>query len=255
MEVQWRERDWEPLREAVAEARLAVRASLVASGLLKFFECPLIWAQEYLLQFLIEMWSPEQHCFLVRGEQVAFTAVEDIYFLIGIPFRGIPLPVVPALPRDTDLAEVTERYCSGGHYMTGSSMRISAIDVLLHHCVEVMIVRVHGTRAPHRISGSELLLMERVVVGREQFSWGLMLHAQMVAQLDRCRSTGRGEFSFGSILVAFFLERVSALRTRVVLEVPAVRDPRLRWWSEILVRHDGGEGGHYFTEEAVQIWQ
>jgi hypothetical protein len=255
MEVRWRERDWEPLREAVAEARPAVRASLAASGLLKFFECPLIRAQEYLLQFLIEMWSPEQHCFLVRGEQVAFTAVEDIYFLTGLPFRGIPLSAVPALPRDTDLAEVAERYCSGGHYMTGSSVRISAIDVLLHRCVAAMIVRVYGTRAPHRISGSELLLMERVVVGRERFAWGLMLHAQMVAQLDRCRSTGRGEFAFGSILVAFFLERVPALRPRVVLEVPAVREPRLRWWSEILVRHGGGEGGHYFTEEAAQIWR
>jgi hypothetical protein len=170
MEVRWCERDWEPLREAVAEARPTMRASLAASGLLKFFECPLIRGQEYLLQFLIDMWSPEQHCFLVRGEQVAFTAVEDIYFLTGLPFQGIPLPTVPALSRDTDLAEVAERYCSGGHYMTGSSVRISAIDVLLHRCVAAMIVRVYGTRAPHRISGSELLLMERVVVGHERFA-------------------------------------------------------------------------------------
>jgi hypothetical protein len=255
MEVRWCERDWESLREEVAEARPVVQASLAASGLLKFFECPLIRAQEYLLQFLIEMWSPEQHCFLVRGEQVAFTAVEEIYFLTGLPFWGTPLPAVPTLPRDTDLAEVIERYCSGGHYMTGSSMRVSAIDVLLHRCVAAMIVRVYGTRVPHRISGRELLLMERVVVGREQFAWGLMLHAQMIAQLDRCRSTCRGGFAFGSILVAFFLERVPALQPRVVLEVPAVRDPCLRRWSEILVRHGGGEGGHYFTEEATQIWR
>jgi hypothetical protein len=59
MDVRWRERDWEPLREAVVHARPTVRASLAASGLLKFFECPLLQAQEYLLQFLIEMWSPE----------------------------------------------------------------------------------------------------------------------------------------------------------------------------------------------------
>ena len=78
MDVRWCERDWESLREEVAAGRPAVRASLAASGLLKFFESPLIRAQEYLLQFLIEMWSPEQHCFLVRGEQFAFTAVEDI---------------------------------------------------------------------------------------------------------------------------------------------------------------------------------
>ena len=54
--------------------------------------------------------------------------------------------------------------------------------------------------------------------------------------------------------MAFFLERVPALRPRVVLEVPAVRELRLRWWSEILVRHGGGEGGHYFIEEAALIW-
>jgi hypothetical protein len=97
MDVRWREWDWEPLREEVAEARPAVRATLAASGLLKFFECPLIRAQEYLLQFLIEMWSPQQHCFLVRGERVAFTAEEDIYFLTGLPFRGTPLPAAPLL--------------------------------------------------------------------------------------------------------------------------------------------------------------
>jgi hypothetical protein len=139
--------------------------------------------------------------------------------------------------------------------MTGSAMRINALDVLLHRCVASMIVWIYGSTAPHRISGGELTLMERVVVGRERFAWGLALHAQMVAQLDRCQSAGRGEFVFGSILVAFFLERVPALRLRVVLEVPAVRHPRLRRWSEILVRHGGGEGGHYFSEEAAQIWR
>jgi hypothetical protein len=255
MQVRWRERDWEPLRVVVGHARPAVRASLPASGLLKFFECPLLRAQEYLLQFLIEMWSPDQHCFLVRGEQVAFTAMEDVYFLTGLPFRGTPLPADPMLPRDTPLQEVAVRYCSGERYMTGSSVRISAIDALLHECIAAMIVRVYGSTTPHRISGGELMLMERVVVGHERFAWGLTLHARMIAQLDRCRSTGAGEFAFGSILVAFFLERVPMLRLRVLLEVPGVRELCLRRWAQILVRHGGGEGGHYFTEEAAQIWR
>jgi hypothetical protein len=86
------------------------------------------------------MWSPDRHCFLVRGEQIAFTAVEDVYFLTGLPFRGTPLSEVPVLPRDIDLCEVAERYCSGERYMTGSSVSISRIDVLLHRCVAAMIV-------------------------------------------------------------------------------------------------------------------
>jgi hypothetical protein len=177
------------------------------------------------------MWSPDQHCFLVRGEQIPFTMVEDVYFLTGLPFRGTPLPADPVLSRDTHMQTVTERYCSGEHYMTGMSVSISGIDALLHRCIAAMIVRVYGSRATHRISGGEFFLMERVVAVRERFSWGLTLHAQMIAQLDRCRSTGTGEFAFGSILVAYFLERVSMLRPRVLLEAPGVRELCLRRWS------------------------
>jgi hypothetical protein len=93
-----------------------------------------------------------------------------------------------------------------------------------------MIVWVYGSLATQRISGGQLLL-ERVVVGHERFAWGLTLHAQMIAQLDHCRSIGTGEFVFGLILVAVFLERVSMLCPRVLLEAPGAREPRLRWWS------------------------
>jgi hypothetical protein len=44
MDVRWHERDWSQLRDVVANAGPAVRAALATSGLLKFFECPLIWA-------------------------------------------------------------------------------------------------------------------------------------------------------------------------------------------------------------------
>ena len=181
--------------------------------------------------------------------------MEDIYFLTGLPFRGTPLPADPVLPRDTHLQTVTERYCSGEHYMTRTSISISGIDALLHRCIAAMIVRVYGSRVTHRISGGELIVMERVVVGRDRFAWGVTLHARMIMQLDRCQSTGAREFAFGSILVAFFLERVSMLHPRVLLEALGVREPRLRQWAQILVHHGSGEGGHYFTEEAAQIWR
>jgi hypothetical protein len=68
MPVQWRERDWAQLRDAVANEGPGVCATLATCGLLKFFECSLIRAHEYLLQFLIQMWNPDLHCFLVRGK-------------------------------------------------------------------------------------------------------------------------------------------------------------------------------------------
>jgi hypothetical protein len=41
----------------VRDEELVVRGALAACGLLKFFECSLVREQEYLLQFLISMWS------------------------------------------------------------------------------------------------------------------------------------------------------------------------------------------------------
>jgi hypothetical protein len=255
MDVRWREQDWSQLRDVVANAGPAVRAALATCGLLNFFECPLIRAQEYLLQFLLQMWSPELHCFLVRGEQIPFTAVEDVYFLTGLPFRGTPLPAKPMLPRDTHLVTFARQFCSGENFMSGTVVSISGIDSLTHRCIAAMIVRVYGSLVTQRISGGQLVVLERVMVGRERFAWGLMLHARMISQLDRCRSTGTEEFAFGSILVAWFLERVLMLRPRVLLEVPGAREPRLRRWSIVLVRHGGGEGGHYFKAQATQIWR
>jgi hypothetical protein len=74
-----------------------VCGALAACWLLKFFECSLVRAQEYLLQFLISIWSPELQCFIVRGEHLAFSAEEDVYFLTRLHFQGTLLPTEPVI--------------------------------------------------------------------------------------------------------------------------------------------------------------
>jgi hypothetical protein len=173
---------------------LTVRDTLAACGMLKFFECSLLRAQEYLLQFLISMWSPDRHCFIVWGEELAFTVVEDIYFLTGLPFQGTPLPAEPMLPGDGHLATLARRYCSRENFMSGSMVSIGAMDSLVHCCMAAMVVRVYGSLMTQQISGGQLRFMQRALAG-EHFSWGVMLHAKMVGQLDRCQDVDSGEFT------------------------------------------------------------
>jgi hypothetical protein len=90
---------------------------------------------------------------MVWGEQLAFTAVEDVYFLTGLPFQGTPLPVEPVLPGDGQLATLGRRYFSRENIMSGSIVSIGAMDALVHHCVVAMIVRVYGSLTTQRISG------------------------------------------------------------------------------------------------------
>jgi hypothetical protein len=98
MSVHWRERNWDHLREAM-RAQPRVQRYLATCGLLKFFDFPLIQSQEFLLQYLIGMWSIDLQCFIVRGQQLTFSATEDVYFLTGLPFYGMALPIDPQLSR------------------------------------------------------------------------------------------------------------------------------------------------------------
>ena len=51
--------------------------------------------------------------------------------------------------------------------------------------------------------------------------------------------------------MAWFLERVPMLRPRILLGAPGAREPQRKRWSNIFLRHGGGEAGHFFTAEVV----
>jgi hypothetical protein len=77
------------------------------------------------------------------------------------------------------LATLGWRYCLRENFMSGSIVSIVAMDALVHCCVAVMIVRVYGSLVTQRISGGQLRVMGRAL-DKENFPWGLMLHAKMV---------------------------------------------------------------------------
>jgi hypothetical protein len=167
------------------------------------------------------MWSPDLQCFIIRGEHLAFSTMEDVYFLTGLPFRVTLILVEPVVLGDGQLTDLALTYCLGEDFMSGSVVRIGVMDALVHCCVATIIMRVYGSLVTQRINGGQLRIMQRALRG-EHFSWGLMINFNMVRKLDKFRATDSGEFAFGSILVAWFLERVPMLRPRVLLDAPGV---------------------------------
>jgi hypothetical protein len=67
------------------------------------------------------------------------------------------------LPRDVLLAIVSRRYYSGLKFMSGTIVSIGAMDSLAHCCIAASIVRVYGSLVTQRISGGQLIVMERVL--------------------------------------------------------------------------------------------
>ena len=56
-------------------------------GLLKYFRIPGMKAHVLLLDYIIDMWDPDQENFVV-GVHILPIEVEDIYFLTGFSMRG-----------------------------------------------------------------------------------------------------------------------------------------------------------------------
>jgi len=118
---------------------------------------------------------------------------------------------------DQPVETMAAHHCTGSNPMLGSVIRIETIDDLLTECVVVMVVRIYGSLATQRITSGHLRVVEKVLDG-DLFAWGVLMHTKMMGQLNRCRQDNSGEFSFRSILVAWFLERVPLLHRRILLE-------------------------------------
>jgi hypothetical protein len=93
------------------------------------------------------MWSIDLQYFIVTGEKLTFWAIEDVYFLMGLQFRGMALPIEPHLPGDDRVETLTVFHCTGMNPMSVLVVCIEAIDDLLTECVTEMVVRIYGSLA------------------------------------------------------------------------------------------------------------
>jgi len=101
--------------------------------------------------------------------------------------------------------------------MSGSVIRIETIDDLLMECIAAMVVRIYGSLGTQRITGGQLRVVDRVLNG-DLFAWGVFLHTNMMEQVNQCKQVDSSDIVFGSILVAWFLERVPLLHPRILHE-------------------------------------
>lgn len=93
--------------------------------------------------------------------------MEDIYFLMGLPIKGVRVDPLPIMPVGTTMEDLAVRVCEGG--VTGLSqnntIKISTLRDLLTQVVASIVSRLVGSREPEHIGGGWLLLVERAITG------------------------------------------------------------------------------------------
>ena len=108
--VIWKEREHEvPETQAVNDP--ATIEALQNYGILKYFRILGIKEHVWLLEYIINMWDPDQKYFVV-GVHILPIEIEDIYFLAGLSMRRSLVVLFGAQGGEGSLDDIINQHCS-----------------------------------------------------------------------------------------------------------------------------------------------
>jgi hypothetical protein len=239
MYVHWREREHEDFDVEVSDNPDVV-AALAQCSLFKFFQSAFMRAQPRLLNALIDYWHPDVEAFMLEGQSLT-PMTEDIYFLTGLSRRGEPvnLHMFPSGPHN--IAELINLHCEVGTDMVGTQVSVHKINNLSLKAIVLLIGKITGSAALHQASRVHMNCVVQCL-NAQIFDWSTTLLDCMKRQLTECWMWRHKNFGFGTILCAFFFERVPSLSLREIVRGHVASSPTVNRWATLLP-HDRGEGG------------
>jgi hypothetical protein len=86
------------------------------------------------------------------------------------------------------------------------------------------------------------------------FDWSTTLLDCMKRQLTECRMQRHKNFGFGTILCAFFFERVPSLSPREIVRGHVASSPAVNRWATLLPRQGGGRTIEAFDDKFFYWW-
>jgi hypothetical protein len=207
-------------------------------GLLKFFKIQGMRAQLRLLEYLVHMWDVNQQVFHV-GVHVLSLDIEDIYFLTGLSHRGAHVTLTGGRGGGLPMSEYIHRHCEPEAERRKGKVAIRGVQDLTLRTILFTIAWMAGSASPHMALQSYFQYAIECTEPRV-FNWCDGVLRSMKTQLTKRKNGDLKQFGYGSILVSFFLERVPHLRLQVEWGIPAPRDPRMKWWCDLMARHVAG---------------
>ena len=110
-------------------------------------------AQVDFLQWMVDRWSVQDQCFFIGGHQLEIEPA-DIYFLTGLPKRGIDLTLFGTRAGGQSVDSLRLEYCN-------SQTRDKGIDIKTISRPELMVIvftvtRLCGAATLHIATGSQM---------------------------------------------------------------------------------------------------
>jgi len=221
--IEWKEREHEAAEMAALHSLVCIQ-TLRNCGLLKFFRTHNMRRQVELLDRLVHMWDPDLQVFQV-GAHTLEIDIEDIYFITGLSKRGAPV-VMSGQRSDVEFSmdDYIRRYCAAGTKKKAGRASILAVTDMPLRTILFTVMRVFGSLGAHADTKAQMNYAIECMEPRV-FNWCEGLRTNLHSQLTSCRMGKQSHFRYGSILVAFFLERVPLLQPHIKLPARVPTEP------------------------------
>jgi hypothetical protein len=231
MVLEWCEREHKE-DNSIAENHLPTIAALRNYGLLKYFRILGMRAQVRLLEYLVHMWDLDQQVFHVGVHTLSLDIV-DIYFFIGLPWRGYHMNLTSSKGGGLPMSEYCRLHCVPEEERSKGKVSIWGVWDLTLRTIFFTIAHMAGSSAPHMALQSYFQYAIECTDPRV-FNWADVVLRSMKRQLTKCRQGNLNQFMYRSLLVSFFLQRVPLLRLQVEWNLPASTDPRMLRWCQLM---------------------
>jgi len=231
--LDWREREHEDVDAAAWNHQPSLDA-LRACGLYKYWAIPGMRAQVDFLQWMVDRWNVQDQCFFIGGHQLEIEPA-DIYFLTGLPKRGVDLTLFGARAGGQSVDSLRLEYCNRQSRDKGIDIKYITLPEL--KVIAFTVTRLCGAAALHIATGSQMRMAVDCFQGTV-FNWCDAVLANVKGQLTRAKNGRLKTFGYGAIVVSFGLERIPMLIPQhLTVVVGHPREPRLMRWVAVMARH------------------
>ena len=196
-------------------------------GLLKFFRISSMRQQINLLQYLLDAWDLTSQAFQIRGKSIPLT-VEDIYFLIGLSRRSASISLSGSARGGESVRDYVRRYCREGSQPSKDG-KIIIQDVTDRSLRTILFTfgRMAGSASLH-VANRSYMQYALECLELKVFNWCDAILPVMKEQLTKVKSGRLKNFGYGSILVAFALEKIPLMQPQyIALSLPPPIEPRM----------------------------
>ena len=183
---------------------------------------------------MVDRWNVQDQFFLIGGHQLEIEPA-DIYFLTGLPKRGVDLTLFGARVGGQSVDSLRLEYCNRQSEDKGIDIKYITLPEL--KVIAFTVTRLCGAAALHIATRSQMRMAVDCFQGTV-FNWCDAVLANVKGQLTRAKNGWLKTFGYGAIVVSFGLERIPMLITQhLTVVVGHPREPRLMQWVAVMACH------------------